>query len=141
MILYPEEYLLQQNSIAGAAVWCIGFQKIDGQGITILGDLVLQNKIIVYDLAGQRIGWANYDCSQAVNVSASSGNGKSEYVNPGQFPPSSSPPNTSYNLILIIVAQFLLNVSALRSFSLLLTFMISFEAFFNLSSPYDFFVV
>ncbi|KAH7838177.1 hypothetical protein Vadar_022949 [Vaccinium darrowii] len=119
MILYPEEYLLQQNSIAGAAVWCIGFQKIDGQGITILGDLVLQNKIIVYDLAGQRIGWANYDCSQAVNVSASSGNGKSEYVNPGQFPPSSSPRNTPYNLILIIVALFLSNVSALRSFSLL----------------------
>ncbi|CDP17265.1 unnamed protein product [Coffea canephora] len=46
----------------GAAVWCIGFQKIQGQGLTILGDLVLKDKIVVYDLAGQRIGWANYDC-------------------------------------------------------------------------------
>ncbi|KAK3043612.1 hypothetical protein RJ639_001674 [Escallonia herrerae] len=62
MILLPEDYLLQQNSVSGAAVWCIGFQKIQGQGITILGDLVLKDKIVVYDLAGQRIGWANYDC-------------------------------------------------------------------------------
>ncbi|XP_052208366.1 aspartic proteinase 36-like isoform X2 [Diospyros lotus] len=61
MILNPEDYLLQQNSIGGSAVWCIGFQKIQGQGLTILGDLVLKDKIIVYDLAGQRIGWANYD--------------------------------------------------------------------------------
>lgn len=28
----------------------------------VLTDLVLKDKIIVYDLAGQRIGWANYDC-------------------------------------------------------------------------------
>ncbi|KAI8560162.1 hypothetical protein RHMOL_Rhmol04G0234600 [Rhododendron molle] len=33
MILYLEDYFLQQNSIAGAVVWCIGFQKIDGQEI------------------------------------------------------------------------------------------------------------
>ncbi|KAA8550275.1 hypothetical protein F0562_001959 [Nyssa sinensis] len=62
MILKPQDYLLQQNSTGGAAVWCIGFQKSKGQR-TILGDLVLKDKIIVYDLAGQRIGWANYDCS------------------------------------------------------------------------------
>ncbi|KAL0369587.1 UNVERIFIED_CONTAM: Aspartic proteinase-like protein 2 [Sesamum angustifolium] len=58
MILRPQDYLLQQNSVGGAAVWCIGIQKIQGQGITILGDLVLKDKIVVYDLAGQRIGWA-----------------------------------------------------------------------------------
>ncbi|GFP94111.1 hypothetical protein PHJA_001555500 [Phtheirospermum japonicum] len=46
----------------GAAVWCIGFQKLRGQGITILGDIVLKDKVVVYDLAGQWIGWANYDC-------------------------------------------------------------------------------
>lgn len=27
-----------------------------------LADLVLKDKIFVYDLGGQRIGWANYDC-------------------------------------------------------------------------------
>ncbi|KAL6513809.1 hypothetical protein OROMI_034461 [Orobanche minor] len=60
MILGPQDYLLQQT-IGGVPMWCIGIQRIQGQGITILGDLVLKDKIVVYDLAGQRIGWANYD--------------------------------------------------------------------------------
>ncbi|PQQ15243.1 aspartic proteinase-like protein 2 [Prunus yedoensis var. nudiflora] len=65
MVLKPEEYL---TSIVGISAWCIGFQKAQGR-VTILGDLVLKDKIIVYDLARQRIGWANYDCSSPVNVS------------------------------------------------------------------------
>ncbi|KAK6144307.1 hypothetical protein DH2020_021127 [Rehmannia glutinosa] len=88
MVLRPEDYLLQQNSIGGAAVWCIGIQKLQGQGITILGDLVLKDKVVVYDLAGQRIGWANYDCSLSVNVSTSN-TGKTEFVNTGQLENSS----------------------------------------------------
>jgi hypothetical protein len=88
--LRPQDYLIQQNSIGGAAVWCIGFQKIQGQGVTILGDLVLKDKIVVYDLAGQRIGWANYDCSLSVNVSAATGTGRSEFVNAGEISGSTS---------------------------------------------------
>jgi len=30
--------------------------------LSVVADLVLKDKIVVYDLAGQRIGWANYDC-------------------------------------------------------------------------------
>lgn len=119
MILKPEDYLLQQNSIGGAAVWCIGFQKIKGQGITILGDLVLKDKIVVYDLAGQRIGWANYDCSLTVNVSATTSTGTSEFVNAGQIGQSSSPQNTPCKLIPIIITAFLLHVSAFGGFSFL----------------------
>lgn len=100
MNLKPEDYLLQQNSIGDAAVWCIGFQKIQGQGITILGDLVLKDKIFVYDLAGQRIGWANYDCSMSVNVSTRSSTGKSEFVNAGQLSESSSPRTVFYNKLI-----------------------------------------
>ncbi|KAK8520623.1 hypothetical protein V6N12_004557 [Hibiscus sabdariffa] len=69
----------------GAAVWCIGFQKMEGQSITILGDLVLKDKIFVYDLAKQRIGWKSYDCSSSVNVSATIDKGKAEYVNATQM--------------------------------------------------------
>lgn len=101
MVLNPQDYLLQQNSINGAAVWCIGFQKIQGQGLTILGDLVLKDKIVVYDLAGQRIGWANYDCSMPVNVSATSSTGKSEFVNAGQIDNNSSSRNDLHNLVLV----------------------------------------
>ncbi|KAK6144301.1 hypothetical protein DH2020_021121 [Rehmannia glutinosa] len=113
MVLRPEDYLLQQNSIGGAAVWCIGIQKLQGQGITILGDLVLKDKVVVYDLAGQRIGWANYDCSLSVNVSTSN-TGKTEFVNTGQLENSSvryepyklipSYSSCSFHLLLLVVA-------------------------------------
>ncbi|CAH8271915.1 unnamed protein product [Arabidopsis lyrata] len=92
MFLNPQDYLIQQNNVGGTAVWCIGFQRIQNQGITILGDLVLKDKIFVYDLVGQRIGWANYDCSMSVNVSATSSSGRSEYVNAGQFNDNSAAP-------------------------------------------------
>ncbi|KAE8691822.1 hypothetical protein F3Y22_tig00110879pilonHSYRG00118 [Hibiscus syriacus] len=85
LILNPQDYLVQQNSIGGAAAWCIGFQKIQGQGITILGDLVLKDKIFVYDLANQRIGWTNYDCSMSVNVSTNVNTARTEFVNAGQM--------------------------------------------------------
>jgi len=115
MMLKPDDYLLQQNSIGGAAVWCIGFQKIQGQGITILGDLVLKDKIVVYDLAGQRIGWANYDCSQSVNVSTTSSTGKSEFVNAGQIGDSNSSENTRYKRIPTTLLLILLHISVLVS--------------------------
>ncbi|KAK2984120.1 hypothetical protein RJ640_006273 [Escallonia rubra] len=119
MILLPEDYLLQQNSVSGAAVWCIGFQKIQGQGITILGDLVLKDKIVVYDLAGQRIGWANYDCSLSVNVSATLSPGKSEFVNAGQIGDNSSSRNARDSLILTIILGLLLHISVFASISIL----------------------
>ncbi|KAJ7981091.1 aspartic proteinase-like protein 2 [Quillaja saponaria] len=90
MILRSQDYLVLQNSIGGASVWCIGILKSQGQGITILGDLVLKDKIVVYDLAGQRIGWSNYDCSMSVNVSTTSSTRRSEFVNAGQLSDSTS---------------------------------------------------
>ncbi|KAG4988934.1 hypothetical protein JHK85_031917 [Glycine max] len=90
-LAYLAEEAYNPFVIAGeGSVWCIGFQKISGQSITILGDLVLKDKIFVYDLAGQRIGWANYDCSLPVNVSASAGRGRSEFVDAGELSGSSS---------------------------------------------------
>ncbi|KVI09304.1 Aspartic peptidase [Cynara cardunculus var. scolymus] len=103
MILKPQDYLLQQNSVGGAEVWCIGFQTIQNQGITILGDLVLKDKIVVYDLGRQRIGWVNYDCSSSVNVSSTSSGGRSEVVNAGQIGGSSSLQISRYKLIPIFI--------------------------------------
>ncbi|XP_051143799.1 aspartic proteinase 36-like [Andrographis paniculata] len=110
MELKPQDYLLQQNSIGGAAVWCIAFQKIPSQGITILGDLVLKDKIIVYDLGGQRIGWTNYDCASSVNVSLSN-TGTTEYVNTGQLRNDASRPYEQNNVLAAAVAvSFLLQI-------------------------------
>ncbi|KAG6744138.1 hypothetical protein POTOM_052848 [Populus tomentosa] len=86
MVLKPEDYLIPFGpSQGGSAMWCIGFQKV--QGVTILGDLVLKDKIFVYDLVRQRIGWANYDCSLSVNVSVTS---SKDFINAGQLSVSSS---------------------------------------------------
>ncbi|VFQ67218.1 unnamed protein product [Cuscuta campestris] len=110
MVLKPEDYLLQQNSVGGIAVWCMGFEKIQGQGITILGDLVLKDKIVVYDLANQRIGWANYDCSTSVNVSIATPRGKGEYVNAGQIDNNRSSHKGPYNLKTVTVLAFVLHI-------------------------------
>ncbi|KAG4383735.1 hypothetical protein GLYMA_13G148100v4 [Glycine max] len=87
MVLKPEQYLMHNGYLDGAEMWCIGFQKFQ-EGASILGDLVLKDKIVVYDIAQQRIGWANYDCSLSVNVSVTTS--KDEYINAGQLHVSSS---------------------------------------------------
>ncbi|KAM0068420.1 putative nepenthesin [Helianthus debilis subsp. tardiflorus] len=111
MRLRPQDYLLQQNSVNGAEVWCIGFQTISNQGITILGDLVLKDKIIVYDLGGQRIGWADYDCSSSVNVSSTSSGGRSEVVNAGQFNAGTSLQITRYELTAVFILASILHLA------------------------------
>lgn len=110
MTLKPGNYLLQQNSVGGSAKWCIGFQQIQGQGFTILGDLVLKDQIFVYDLDNQRIGWTNYDCSQPVNVSTKSGTGTSEYVNAGQSNDGSSGQIVPCKLVKKSVVAFILHL-------------------------------
>ncbi|PHT56340.1 hypothetical protein CQW23_04826 [Capsicum baccatum] len=56
MVLRGEDYLIHRYSTGGSEVWCMSFQKSLTQGCTILGEVVLKDKIIVYDLDGQRIG-------------------------------------------------------------------------------------
>ncbi|WCJ34408.1 Eukaryotic aspartyl protease family protein [Euphorbia peplus] len=114
MLLKPQEYLINIGYVDGAAVWCIGFQKVTN-GVTILGDLVLKDKIFVYDLARQRIGWANYDCSSSVNVSVTS---SKDFINAGQL---NSASNSSKDLLfkllpLSIVTLILLHILPLTDF-------------------------
>ncbi|KAI4386093.1 hypothetical protein MLD38_004057 [Melastoma candidum] len=105
MTLGPQDYLLQQDSISGAEVWCMGFSKISGQDITILGDLVLKDKIIVYDLANQQIGWVNYDCATFVNVSTTTNTGTNEYVNAGPLSDNNNNGSTGLSIHLSKLAS------------------------------------
>jgi len=98
MTVKPENYLLQQASVDNNVLWCIGWQRNQGQEITILGDLVLKDKIFVYDLANMRMGWADYDCSMSVNVTTSSG--KNRYVNTGQYDVNGSTRRASYKSLI-----------------------------------------
>ncbi|PWA99445.1 aspartic proteinase-like protein 2 [Artemisia annua] len=60
--LRQEDYLVQQQSQGDLEVWCLGFRESTNQD-TILGELFLRDKLIVYDLEGQRIGWTDSsDC-------------------------------------------------------------------------------
>ncbi|KAK9289767.1 hypothetical protein L1049_008888 [Liquidambar formosana] len=113
MVLKPEDYLVHQDP-DGAAMWCIGFQKVQDQGVSILGDLVLKDKIFVYDLSRQRIGWANYDCSSSVNVSVTYS--KDEYVNAGQLSVSSSSRSMLFGLIPMSTTALLMHVLAFIGF-------------------------
>ncbi|XP_057984032.1 aspartic proteinase 36-like [Malania oleifera] len=119
MVLKPEEYLTHLGFVDGAPMWCIGFQKAQDQGITILGDLVLKDKIFVYDLARQRIGWANYDCSSSVNVSVTSG--KDEFINAGQLSVSSSSRNMHHEWIPKNTEAFLIHNLVFIGFLIFIT--------------------
>ncbi|CAO2194879.1 unnamed protein product [Urochloa humidicola] len=108
MTVKPENYLLQQGSIDNTVLWCIGWQRNQGQEITILGDLVLKDKIFVYDLANMRMGWADYDCSMSVNVTMSSG--KNQFVNTGQYDVNSSTRRAAYRSLVPAIAAMLVHM-------------------------------
>ncbi|XP_010521704.1 PREDICTED: aspartic proteinase-like protein 2 [Tarenaya hassleriana] len=89
MVLKPGDYL-QYVSNGVSPVWCIGFLKMPGHRITILGDLVLKDRVVIYDLVHQRIGWADYDCSLGVNVSAARGGRSNGIMNSREWGENSS---------------------------------------------------
>ncbi|KAM0892552.1 hypothetical protein ACQ4PT_025676 [Festuca glaucescens] len=72
------------------SLMCIGFlrsKELEAyRHITILGDLVLRDKIFLYDLEEMRLGWVNYNCSQlnktTVPVTVPVGSGSSRRRTP-----------------------------------------------------------
>lgn len=67
--VYPRDYLFQN----GNDLYCVGFlngglQTKDGKDMVLLGDLVLSNKLVVYDLESQVIGWTDYNCSSTIKI-------------------------------------------------------------------------
>ncbi|KAJ9701327.1 hypothetical protein PVL29_006601 [Vitis rotundifolia] len=66
--VHPHEYLFSYDGL-----WCIGWQNSgmqsrDRRNITLLGDLALSNKLVLYDLENQVIGWTEYNCSSSIKV-------------------------------------------------------------------------
>ncbi|KAL8245924.1 hypothetical protein R6Q59_007140 [Mikania micrantha] len=69
MKVIPHQYFFQIEEDE----WCIGFQNSNlkeksGEELTLLGDLVLSDKLVTYDLENQVIGWTDYDCSSSIKV-------------------------------------------------------------------------
>uniref|UniRef100_A0ACD5WDS7 Uncharacterized protein n=1 Tax=Avena sativa TaxID=4498 RepID=A0ACD5WDS7_AVESA len=67
MTVEPKNYLLLIDHYENYDVLCIGLQPSKGiknfQNTTILGDIVLRDKIFVYNLEKMSIGWVNCNCS------------------------------------------------------------------------------
>ncbi|KAM7461562.1 hypothetical protein LguiA_029683 [Lonicera macranthoides] len=66
--VYPHEYLFPFEGL-----FCIGWQNNgmgsnDRKDMTLLGDLVLSNKLVLYDLENQAIGWTEYNCSSSIQL-------------------------------------------------------------------------
>ncbi|XP_004494107.1 aspartic proteinase 36-like isoform X2 [Cicer arietinum] len=85
MVLKPEQYLIHYGFLDGAAMWCIGFQKVQ-KGFTILGG------------------------SLAVNVSMATSKSKDAYINAGQMRVSSSHIGIRFELVLVSIVAFLLHI-------------------------------
>lgn len=69
LTVYPHDYLFQIRD----QVWCFGWQNSgmqskDGRDMTLLGDLVLSNRLVLYDLENQAIGWTEHNCSTSIKV-------------------------------------------------------------------------
>lgn len=69
MTVYPHDYLFRLRD----NVWCSGWQSNsmkskDGKSVTLLGDLVLSNKLVLYDLENQAIGWTDYNCTSSIKL-------------------------------------------------------------------------
>jgi len=67
--VYPHDYLFQN----GNDFYCVGFvngglQTKDGKNMVLLGDLVLSNKLVVYNLENKVIGWTDYNCSSSIKI-------------------------------------------------------------------------
>ncbi|KAJ4886298.1 Eukaryotic aspartyl protease family protein [Raphanus sativus] len=67
LTVYPRDYLLQFEGDK----WCFGWQSsenIYGGILWILGDMALSNKLVVYDIENQVMGWTNHNCSGGIQV-------------------------------------------------------------------------
>ncbi|KAL5703183.1 hypothetical protein ACHQM5_028307 [Ranunculus cassubicifolius] len=69
LVVPPRDYLFQLKANA----YCIGWQSngnisSDDSSMAILGDLVLSNKFVLYNLENQTIGWTDYNCSSTIGV-------------------------------------------------------------------------
>ncbi|KAK7243232.1 hypothetical protein RIF29_38023 [Crotalaria pallida] len=69
LIAYPSDYMFHYNE----DIYCIGWQKSvsenkNAKDLILLGDLLLSNKVVVYDLEKMEIGWKDYNCSSSIKV-------------------------------------------------------------------------
>ncbi|KAL3693322.1 hypothetical protein R1sor_006973 [Riccia sorocarpa] len=104
MQLKPENYLYRQQ-VSVSSQWCLAWSSSSSSGLdlSILGDIVLKNKLVVYDIENEQIGWMDFNCQSSVKVSGGNGSGSQE-VSPGLVNISSGfSPSVAASLLLPMV--------------------------------------
>ncbi|XP_023748697.3 aspartic proteinase 36 [Lactuca sativa] len=66
--VYPHDYLFNYEDFLCFGWQNHGMDSISSRDIIILGDLVLSNKLVLYDLENQKIGWIEYNCSTNITL-------------------------------------------------------------------------
>ncbi|XP_010069366.2 aspartic proteinase 39 [Eucalyptus grandis] len=107
--VHPHEYLFPYEGL-----WCIGWQNSgmqssDRRNLTLLGDLVLSNKLVVYDLEKQAIGWTEYNCSSSIKLQDEH-SGTVHLVGSHYIPSESPPPCDVTVLVPFILLLTLLQI-------------------------------
>ncbi|XP_020535047.1 aspartic proteinase 39 isoform X2 [Jatropha curcas] len=103
--VHPHEYLFPFEGL-----WCIGWQNSgmqsrDRRNMTLLGDLVLSNKLVLYDLERQAIGWTEYNCSSSIKVQDER-TGTVHLVGSHSIPSACSL-NAQWSIILLLISTLL----------------------------------
>ncbi|KAM5561912.1 aspartic proteinase 36-like [Rosa sericea] len=64
--VYPHDYLFNLKEDH----WCHGWMQSKPGSKTgiLLGDMIISNKVVVYDLEKQVLGWADHNCSTSIKV-------------------------------------------------------------------------
>ncbi|KAL7148461.1 hypothetical protein ABFS83_06G179800 [Erythranthe nasuta] len=107
--VHPHNYLFEVRDDEYCIGWqASGMQTKDGGELTLLGDIALSDKLVIYDMENQTIGWTQYNCSSSIKVKDEvSGNAYAV----GYHDISSAPILSSPNIISFFVFfAFLLNL-------------------------------
>ncbi|KAK4480189.1 hypothetical protein RD792_013251 [Penstemon davidsonii] len=105
--VYPHDYLFEVRDTEYCIGWQTnGMQTKDGKEMTLLGDIVLSDKLVLYDLENHTIGWTQYNCSSSIKVK-DEGTGNAYDVGAHSLSPSSS------RSLKVNVLSFLLLIAAL----------------------------
>ncbi|KAK1431459.1 hypothetical protein QVD17_07918 [Tagetes erecta] len=69
LIVPPHQYMFKTSH----HYWCIGFLSSGlhpraGSDTILLGDIVLKDRLVTYNMEDQTVGWTDYDCSSSIKV-------------------------------------------------------------------------
>ncbi|MED6107698.1 hypothetical protein PIB30_016529 [Stylosanthes scabra] len=66
--VYPRDYLFPFRDDMRCVGWQRSAQSKSSRDTFLLGDLVLSNKLVMYDAENMEIGWTDYNCSSSIKV-------------------------------------------------------------------------